>query len=169
MVAVAQLHPVDGEAPRHFGHHRDDEVPHLVMGEVQGRALPVMLALPRTLGDQEPGVVDDEACPGPDPLCRRDGAVVVVDAKTGEALDAAAVALIDEDFEWLHSGIEQGQEAPVLGPRVVLEVASAPVHGPSLGVYLLDEGVDFGGGDGVDPAPQILFANRIGKVPGSDA
>ena len=68
------------------------------MGESQRRALSVKLSHLRTLRDQELGIVDDEAGSGSNPLGRGDGPVVVVDAKAGEKLDAAAVALVDEDL-----------------------------------------------------------------------
>ena len=57
------------------------------MGEIQWRGRPVVLPFLRALGDQEMGIVDDEAGSGSDPLGGGDGAVVVVDAEAGEEVE----------------------------------------------------------------------------------
>ena len=158
------LDPVHVEAADDLPHHLEDEVAHLVEGEVERESLVIPEALAGVF--QLPlGVRLDEI----GALGKVSSGVGVVYAKPCVERHAAAVAVFEKQLQRLDAGIEQGQEPAVLLARVVLEQVRTPVGGASLVVDVLLEDVDAAVGENVHPAAKEVFIHRIGKKVGGNA
>ena len=65
---------------------------------------------------------------------------------------AALVAAVAQHLHGLHARVQQRQEPPVLGPRVVRETVGAPIGGEPLVVAVLDQGIDARVAQQIDPS-----------------
>ena len=168
MVAVADLDAVHVEGVHQARDRAQHEGAHLLVAEVERGGLRIQHP-GRSLLKLQVRIVHDEAGAGAHALGGGHGAVVVVHAESGAEPDAASAALVQQDAKRLPAVVYQRQEPPVLRSGVVVEALGAPVGGPALGICLLNEQVDPGRGDVVDPVAQRRLGDGIRQIPAGDA